>query len=464
MVSVLARTKDWKRTVRTKLRLSFSESRLEHNIAALKAHNDNLRTLCTQKRSPNSERSRAIPRPTQTARVDLRRYDAIRKAAQQVYEALSSACTKHTEHLAHFRVEVEEVTLKNDAPPKIKFNLGFTHVTLAGTNSSGDSLWFVVDAAIHDQTAILGSKIISKGDELGKTLKRQLNASASSSSGKVRKAVRFDSSIATPNPYPCLMAKDAFKQEDRMRRDLCDDLRRLLRKPCNMQTCVGVLGNTGQSKHFVYPSSYTRLSQSRSAVNLSQLIRRSSTVGPLRELPIHERIGLARCLATAVLQYHTTSWLRPSLRSEDILIFDDSGSDQTQLNFCAPYLNTKVLESSHHSSSASPFTTNLARNPLLFSLGVVLLEIAHGANLNTLRQPIDLENGGERFQDFCTAQRLARAKGTIMGSRYHAIIEECIFPSGDDMSDPKLQAAFHQDVIGPLDELENGFKKLYLAD
>lgn len=324
---------------------------MEHNITALKAHNDNLRTLCTQTKSSNSSWSRAISRPTQTAHIDLRRYDIIRKAAQQVYEALSSACTKHTEHLAHFRVEVEEVIPKNDAPPKVKFNLGFTHVTLAGTNSSGDSMWFVVDAAINDQTAILERRVQSKGGELGETLKRQLNATACSPLGKVRKAVRFES-YATSSHYPCSMVKDAFQQEDRMRRDLCDNLRRLLRDPCNMETCVGVLGNNGQCKHFVYPSSYTRRSQSRSAVNLSQLIKSSSTVGPVRELPLHDRVGLARRLATAVLQYHTTSWLRPSWRSEDILIFDDSGSDQPQPDLCAPYLNTKVLESNSHSKSA----------------------------------------------------------------------------------------------------------------
>lgn len=95
---------------------------------------------------------------------------------------------------------------------------------------------------------------------------------------------------------------------------------------------------------------------------------------------------------------------------------------------------------------------------------MILLEIAHGANLNTLRRPIDLEHGGERFQDFFTAQRLTKSKGTVMGSRYHAIIEQCIFPPGDDLNDAKLQAAFHQDVIEPLGELANGFKKLYLGD
>lgn len=105
----------------------------------------------------------------------------------------------------------------------------------------------------------------------------------------------------------------------------------------------------------------------------------------------------------------------------------------------------------------------MARIPLLFSLGVVLLEIAHGANLSTLRQPIDLQNG-ERFQDICTAQRLAKAKRSIMGFTYDKIVDLCIYPPGDDLNDAKLQTAFHQAVIGPLDELENDLKNLYVGD
>ena len=446
--------------VQSKLRMSFSESKLDRNIAILKARNDNLRTLCAQTRSSSSNHPQVI---SQKAPVDLRSYAIIRKAARALHEALSSACTKHTEHLAHFRVEIEEVMIKNDTCPKVKFSLGFTHLTLAKADRSHDSLWFIVDTAINEHTATPVDEVKSKDHELDEILQRQLNIGACSPSQQVKKAVRFGSSIDAPTPHPGLMAKNAFIQEGGMPRDLCDNLHRLLSEPCDIKICVGVFGNIGQFKHFVYPSSCTRKSKSRSAVTLSQLIRRPSTVDPIQYLATDDRIGLARRLATAVLQYHTTPWLKPSWRSDDVVFFDDSGSDQLQPNLFAPYLNTKFSESSDHPSSGTSFT-DMVRNPLLFSLGVVLLEIAHGVSLNALRQPIDLQNGGDRFQDLLTAQRLAKSRGSIMGSKYHAIVEHCIFPPGDDLNDVRLQGAFHQSVVKPLREIEAGFKELYLDD
>ena len=104
----------------------------------------------------------------------------------------------------------------------------------------------------------------------------------------------------------------------------------------------------------------------------------------------------------------------------------------------------------------------MARIPLLFSLGVVLLEIAHGASLEKLRQPVDLQNGGERFQDFFTAKRLAESKGTMMRSKYHAAVDHCMYPPGDDLNDVKVQGAFHQNVIEPLGEIEAALKALYI--
>ena len=165
----------------------------------------------------------------------------------------------------------------------------------------------------------------------------------------------------------------------------------------------------------------------------------------------------------AVLQYHATPWLKSSWRSEDIL-FNDSEVGQLQPNFCTPYLNTKVREDGNQLSRSSTFATSMARNPLLFTRGVVLLKITHGASLEILRRPAGFENGGERFQEFFTAWRLAKLKDTMMGHRYHAVVEQCLFPFGDDLNNTKLQVAFHQDVIGPLGELEAGYRKFYLAD
>lgn len=82
----------------------------------------------------------------------------------------------------------------------------------------------------------------------------------------------------------------------------------------------------------------------------------------------------------------------------------------------------------------------MARNPLLFSLSVVLLKIAHRASLESLKLPCDADNG-PLHREFFTARRLAKSKRNVMGSIYNNIVEqlvECVFLNGDDLNDPRL--------------------------
>ena len=137
-------------------------------------------------------------------------------------------------------------------------------------------------------------------------------------------------------------------------------------------------------------------------------------------------------------------------------------------NLSAPHLNAKVKGPDGQPSCASttPRRT-IARNQVLFSLGVVLLEIAYAASLESLKQDSDLRNGQEdQYTAFFTARRLAKCKHSVMGITYHNIVEklvECVFPCGDDLKNDQLQAAFLNDIICPLAELEEGFRNFHLA-
>ena len=137
-------------------------------------------------------------------------------------------------------------------------------------------------------------------------------------------------------------------------------------------------------------------------------------------------------------------------------------------NLSAPHLNAKVKAPDEQPSCAPTVPQRtLARNQVLFSLGVVLLEIAYAASLESLRQDGDLTNGQEdQYTAFFTARRLAKSKHSVMGITYHNIVEglvECVFPCGDDLNNDQLQAAFHNDIICPLEKLEEGFRKFHLA-
>ncbi len=400
-------------------------------------------------------------------RNDILKYQTIRKASRQVYEALGKACNKHTEHIAHFRVEVEQFVNHGENAPQIKFNMAFTHMTSAGSTDSRDPVWFLVESTLSDETDTpSGSKAASL-----RTLKRQFAAAASQNSRKTQKCVEYQTPKSAPvSSLPIVVASDAFTSENCMRRDFCDDLRRCFREPRKANVCVGILKNTDRCKHYVYPSPTTPCSESRKAISLGQLIRSASRPGIVGGIPVHERLSLAKNLAIAVLQYHSTPWLRRSWRSEDILFFGAEKSTHLQElpNVSTPHLNAKIMGSDGQPSCAAtnPEQT-VERNPTLFSLGVVLLEIAHAATLESLKQDSDLTHGREdRFTEFFTARRMAKSKNSVMGVKYHNIVEqlvECVFPCGDDLNNDQLQAAFHSDIICPLAELEEGFRKFHLA-
>lgn len=461
------RPKGWRHSVGKKLCFSFSKSRLDQNINALRTHNDNLRTLSSQTRMRAAPVTSFQSKASRDSHKDVQKYQTIGKASRQVYEALGKACNKHSEHVAHFRVEVEHFVF-NESAPQVKFSMAFTHMELASSTGSGDTIWFLIDSTLTHETAIPSDKRDIYLDELGRTLKRQFDADARQTP---RKSVKFQTPGPEPVPSPPLViASDAFSSKTCMKRDFCDDLRRCFREPRKANVCVGILQNTDKCKHYVYPSPLTIDSQPCRPISLGQLIRSASRPGLVGNIPVHERLGLAKNLAVAVLQYHSTPWLRLSWRSDDILFFGASETTQMQElpNLSAPHLRAKVKGPHGQLSHASTIPVQrLARNPILFSLGVVLLEIAHAASLESLKQSNDLTNGQEdRYTEFFTARRLAKSKQSVMGITYHNIVEqlvECVFPCGDDLNNEHLQAAFHNNIICPLAELEEGFRKFHLA-
>ena len=401
----------------------------------------------------------------------MERYQIIGQASRQVYEALGRACTKHTEHQAHFCVEVEQAKITNDRNAQIKFSMGYTQMTLAGSADQSDLIWFAVDSTSGDAVDP-GSFDITTGhnDTLNQSVKGQIEPASGAPKKKTQKRVRFQSaslaSACTSPTSSTTTLAGAFLSNDSMRKDFCDVIRRRLREPLQASECVGVLENTDRCRSFVYPSPNKCCRQMRQAISLGQVISSVSNRQTVDGLALHDRLRLAKVLATAVLQYHSTPWLRLSWRSEDVYFFgNELASSQDVPSIKSPHLNVKVKGPCEQLARASAFPPHtLARNPLLFSLGVVLLEIAYTSTIDNLQRSIDLHNGGENgYTEFFAARRLAKSAKTDMGSTYRKIVEkvvECDFGCGVDLNDPRLQAAFHHDVICTLEKLEQDVRDL----
>ena len=362
--------------------------------------------------------------------------------------------------MAYFRTEVEQIILDQDSSPQVKFDMAFTHRVLSDT-SSGDPIWFLVDSIINEHMDACTSAQTTCMDELKKTLKRQLTPTLTQAAKKVKKSVSFASavpvSLPTPNLPPLTSALACIGA------DFCDYIRRHFRQPLISDACL-VLENTAQCKQLVYPSHFTACSEPRKGTSLGQLITSTNKPGSVDGILLHERVALAKMLAIAVLQYHATPWLRLSWRSDDIFFFGIEADAQLtkRPSISAPYINARINENFAQVSDHQP---TIARNPTLFSLGVVFLELAHSARLESLKLPCDAENG-QIFSEFFAARRLAKCKRSVMGSVYNNIAEQLVegaFPCGDDLNNPELQVTFYEDVICPLDELEQGLSKLYVG-
>ena len=402
--------------------------------------------------------------------LEVERYQSIAEASCEVYEALKKACTKHTEHQAHFCMVVEQGLGKEPQSLQFKFSMAFTHRHLTGSANQSDLLWFVVNSIIRGALETDAEDVkFGVEDSLAQSRKRQIVPTITAPSKKAKKTVRFQSTA--PKPVPRLTDTPVPRDSnDSTRNDFCDYLRRCSRQSTHESTCVCVLETTRSCKNFVYPLSTASCSKLRGATSLAQLISTVSRQTTTGKIPLFERVRLAKTLAIAVLQYHATPWLTVSWRSEDVYFFGLEGESSPQIikSLSSPYLNVKINESNGQLPRASTFPPfRLDRNNLLFSLAVGFLEIAHSSTLETFQRPFDLINGQEDvYTEFFVARRLARSEFSDLGPRYHKIVErlvECDFGCGDDLSSHKLQVAIHNEVICPLEQLEQALCKLNLG-
>lgn len=402
----------------------------------------------------------------------IEKYQIIGKASRQVYEALGKACTKHAEHFAHLSMDVEHGSLNELAASQIKFNMAFTHIMLSGTVKPDDPIWFVIRPTQDDITTHTKSQTDDCLDGLSRSLKRQLELPSTQISqmpmglGAVTTAPPLADSSSLSTSYSI-----APVQYPSIRRDFCDYLLRWSRQSSKENySSIGILETTDCCQYFVYPPASPVQTRKKQPTSLNQLLSSVSKKGLGLRIPQYEKLRLAKSLAMAVLQYHATPWLKLSWRSEDIFFFDcdELSMPQGKLFLKEPHVNVKVRGlDGQFPESTTLAARNLVRNPLLFGLGIVLIEIANSSTLQGLQQSSDLDDGQEnQYTEYHVAKRLASSLGREMGASYGKIVQKllyCDFGCGDDLNDPELQARLHKDVVCELDELERGFRSLQLG-
>ncbi len=440
-------------------------------LNTLRERNADFRTVSNYAINSIAKRTRALTVRSQTSIKRVENYQNIQKAARQVYEALGRACTKHAEHLTLFCVEAENASQDEGSEPKVRFNIAFTQPCADPHSTQTKPLWFMVDSVIGEVAA--GGKLGNLVDLNGLTegLQSQFEPRLGTTNTTGRNSAKAASSLAqsTLSPSsPLPMITGSFVLNEGSERNLCDHLQRCLGQTPPEDVCLGILENVNSCKNHVYPPPSAIRSRWPYATSLGNIVSSTALQQSMSRIPLLERLRLARTLAIAVLQYHATPWLRMSWRKEDVhfLGLDMNPKKYNILSLSTPCLNVKIKGPNETVSRASTFPLdNPVRNPLTFSLGVLLLEIAYSASLESLQRNNDnpARPNDSSYLEFYLARRLSKSGCTGMGTVYDKIVEklvECDFGCGTDLTNVDLQAAIHDHVICPLEEMERGMAAL----
>ena len=476
--------KAWRSRVGKKLKFSLSQLRLDESLESLRKSNQDFRTLAAQ----TSKLEEVLRQPSQDS--PFSRYSSqkiedcrlVQKASTQLYQALERACQSHENHSAHFRLESEHVSKEESGFPLVRFNIAFTH---GGSSARLEPAWIAVDSTFDDLgTESLTGEGVSIHEaqiginELSNHLKHELKHDLQPIIKRIKtKSVRFAETsqyttmTARPTVVASFLAHPALP-DFCVQHDLCHQLQRH-NSPRTGSKYLGYLHKSGPWKHLVHFAPPIASYMTQQPVTLTQIVSSISQKVEADQFLQYERLRLARQLASAVLQFHATPLLRNSWRSEDVVFFNSISSTKS---LTSPHLNVQVGKLNTPGSNVLPENPNargnesnqFIRNPYLFSLGVILIELACQAPLNSLREDCDLVDGqASKYTDYFVANRVSRSMGSSLGVNYAKVVRKCLgcdFGEGTtELKDPGLQAVFYKDVVCELERLERAFAMLQLG-
>lgn len=259
--------------------------------------------------------------------------------------------------------------------------------------------------------------------------------------------------------------------------DVIEDLCAFVKKndiEIGQSKCLGYVKSNDSYSHLVFkdfpetsPASRISLSCILSSLNFSE---------KQRLLPRGDRLKLGLALSLSVLYFgsYTNSWFKERWRSQDIYFFGDQQQQEIQ-SIGSPHVATsfgplradRLLDSSTNDDNLSTLKpgTTLARNEQLFSLAIVLIEIAYGDLLCNI-----FENGSRtteepkklnEFAEYLKAKMVSDFIGREMGKKYADVVKRCLYCDfgidESDLSKRKLQEVFFTNVVCELERCVKEF-------
>lgn len=195
-----------------------------------------------------------------------------------------------------------------------------------GTLATLEPVWIAVDSTLDDRNHEKGvvahqnqtDRVLS---DLSNSLKHDI-ARPNISSIKKMKAKSKSIILQTPSTKGSLVASlpDPALPNFGIRRDFCKQLQRCCHK-IPEDRYIGYLEKSASCKHLVYFPLPTSTVTNTQNVSLAQIMSALSAKSREGQFLQYERLGLAKTLASAVLQFHATPLLRNTWSGDDVVFF-----------------------------------------------------------------------------------------------------------------------------------------------
>jgi hypothetical protein len=237
--------------------------------------------------------------------------------------------------------------------------------------------------------------------------------------------------------------------------NLCQTIERCHRR--GDLNCYGYVSDPSAAKYHkfgVYPLRTHQDYNNWSMISLKEALENNNaSLPPLRFGDKHK---LAAKIASNILQHSQSPWLPDMLTSDDILFIkreDRKLYDQAFVTKQFP--ESKVVEP----TCDSTYSPECIQNPILFSLGIILLEIALGKTADSLRTPSERPPAGsarDLLLDYKTADKYLDIVEKTVGDSYGRVVRRCIkcefLSRSSSLDDDEFRYEVYGSVVAPLEE------------
>ncbi len=251
-------------------------------------------------------------------------------------------------------------------------------------------------------------------------------------------------------------------------KDLCQWIRNGQSKTISPnEDCLGYLCDANQSRYGLYSVSPRKdVEPPLVSFHVGEPLSPASSRGKGKSVSSKRqkfsnrtKTQLAFTLGSTLLQLHSTPWL-DKWKKQDVLYFSEPGSDMVQAPV-QPYISRPFSSNMSRDGATLASSTrtapSFAPNETLFTLGVILIEIAYNKTIEALAEP------GEKAQmaavtQYITAMRIRKEIGMKMGLQYQRAVDGCLMCQFGvqgliaDLMSVDFQRQFLEHVVTPLEE------------